>query len=65
MSIHLIDDTGQHFFFKLDDVKCIQDGGRIDIDHCTVHLDNNVSFTVFMKTEEVIRIVTEAMEREV
>jgi hypothetical protein len=64
MKVHLIDKYNEHFFFNADDVKCIIETGRVDMDICTIHL-TGVQFDVCMKAEEVIRIVTEALENEV
>ncbi len=58
MNIHLIDKYNEHYFFKVDDVKCIIETGRIDMDICTVHLNGGVQFDVCLKAEEVINMVT-------
>ena len=54
MNVHLVDSTKKHFYFDSDDVKCVIDSDRIDIQYCTIYLKDGVMFDVFLKVEEVI-----------
>ena len=45
MNVHLVDSTKKHFYFDSDDVKCVIDSDRIDIQYCTIYLKDGVNLT--------------------